>query len=168
MITITKDGAGYTFGWVGIFRGEPCETVNASTDVLAARIKIEDYVSLCNNCVDFQSNFENQYNQQEAWYVIKEYCNRNAFRPKDLNQLLKSQINSGILKVIHDELELAGTETSSFNYYVSSKYTNRGVGTELHMAESLNGQITFNISRLIGLKPNGKELISREKVEYQR
>lgn len=153
LITISKEGEGYTFGWVGIFRGEPCETVNASTDVLAARIKIEDYVSLCNNYVDFQSKFENQYNQQEAWYVIKEYCNRNAFRPKDLNQLLKSQINSGILKVIHDELELEGTETSSFNYYVSSKYTNRSVGTELHMGESLKRTNNFQYkARLIGLK----------------
>ena len=41
LITVSKEGEGYTFGWVGIFRGEPCETVNASTDVLAARIKLK-------------------------------------------------------------------------------------------------------------------------------
>ena len=152
LITISKEGEGYTFGWVGIFRGalRNSKCINRCS---CSTHKIEDYVSLCNNCVDFQSNFENQYNQQEAWYVIKEYCNRNAFRPKDLNQLLKSQINSGILKVIHDELELAGTETSSFNYYVSSKYTNRGVGTELHMGESLKRTNNFQYkARLIGLK----------------
>ena len=90
LITISKAGEGYTFGWVGIFRGGPCETVNASTKLLTARVKIQDYANLCDQYIDFRNFFENQYNLQEAWYVLKEYCSKNAFKPENLNQLLKA------------------------------------------------------------------------------
>ena len=94
LITIDKVGKGSTFGWVGVLRGEPCETINASRSLMTVRIKIQDFVELIEKYEEFRENFENNYNKQEAWHVMTTYCRKNAFRPDNLNPINKRGIRT--------------------------------------------------------------------------
>ena len=166
LITIDKVGKGSTFGWVGVLRGEPCETINASRSLMTVRIKIQDFVELIEKYEEFRENFENNYNKQEAWHVMTTYCRKNAFRPDNLNQLIKEELERGSLKLLDKNKQNIEKTDATKIYYTSTRYCDKEVGTELTSDLTINHTNNFRYrTRLIELDANWKKRVTDEASE---
>ena len=66
-VTIQKLSETSVIGWVGLLRGEACETVQASTEIEAISIRSEIFIQLILMESELREYFFQQTNTQESW-----------------------------------------------------------------------------------------------------
>jgi subfamily B ATP-binding cassette protein HlyB/CyaB len=76
-VSLQLVGVGEVLGWVSLLRGSPCETVIASTDLIAITIPAQDFLALLETETTFASGFLNKTNMTEVYDLLSlDYARR--------------------------------------------------------------------------------------------
>ena len=124
LTTAGKIGSGEIIGWVGLLRGESCETIQVCDDLETLSISSGLFVKLCCSEHNFLNYFNTKFNLSEAWITLE--------RNLEIFPLQSDLIDKAIRKGI--EIAKVTTSIGSKNdkeYILSSNYCNKPVGTRV-------------------------------------
>tara|TARA_B100000674_G_scaffold49872_2_gene34457 strand:- start:2664 stop:5612 length:2949 start_codon:yes stop_codon:yes gene_type:complete len=125
LVTIQKLSETSIIGWVGLLRGEACETIQASTEVEAISIKSEIFIQLILMESELREYFFQQTNTQESWEILRKYLEQFPYQSNDLDRIAT---NACVLAGIKKRNESYSQEN---DYFLSSAQFNISSGTKL-------------------------------------
>ena len=152
LMTLTKVREASLLGWVGLLRGEPCETIQVSKDVEAISIPSEVFVRLILTEREFKNYFETKSNEQESWIVLKKYLKQFPYQGDNLDQIVKDACSSVSVKKNDHEY------SANYDHFLSTAQCSTEFGTLLseNIRLERNSGFAFD-ERVIVIKTNWKE-----------
>lgn len=136
-VTLAKLQPGDLFGWIGLLRATPCETVIASSEVtICLTLKEDDFWSLINNYPEFKEYFFEQTSIAEVYATLGSYLNQQAWGGGDLKEIAQVLLNKA--SVSYNQIN------DDYLWLVSENSDNYPIGTVITQNNQTN-------TRLLGL-----------------
>ena len=157
-ITLCKRGPGQLVGWSSLVRAEPCEWVQASTDVEVISFSARHWIQLIQEQPDFASYFYKLPGLQEAHAVALAAAELHPRLSKNwdndlLDRCMSSRVVSVLPGLVFDPPTVANGE---FDWFLSTGgVPNHPVGESIPAGTKLSERAGFSLPyRFIGLRKN--------------
>ena len=125
LITINKLSEASLIGWVGLLRGEACETIQASTEVETIGINSETFVRLILTENHFREYFAKQTNVQETWLILRKYLKQFPYQSNELDNIVRNACAKAETKENLENYSL------DHDYFLSTAQCNIDLGSNL-------------------------------------
>ena len=136
-VTIQKLSETSVIGWVGLLRGEACETIQASTEIEAISIRSEIFIQLILMESELREYFFQQTNTQESWEILRKYLEQFPYQSNDLDRIATNACNIAEIKKRDENYSLEN------DYFLSSAQFNINSGTKISEKTNLEKKTGF-------------------------
>ena len=126
-ISLGKRGPGQLFGWVSLLRADPCEFVQASTDLTLLALPSTVFIDLYLSNSKFADYFNSLVSTHESFFIAQEAARLNSYQPFDLQEYAVQCSGIATVATLSSGSVFRDLPTidKNWNWYLSSPHHNR-------------------------------------------